>query len=89
VTTLYDLSSLRELPNNLQLIIINNHGGRIFDMLGLDKRIVLEHKENFKRLCQGLNLSYSQDLSDWGAAQVLELCPDQLQTEKYLAEWGK
>lgn len=90
ITTLYDLSSLREMPANLQLIIVNNKGGRIFDMLKLDKRIVLEHEFDFADLCAGLRLSYAQnDLSKLGLVQVLELHPSRQESEHFLKEWAK
>lgn len=87
VTTFYDLSSLREMPDNLHLIIMNNKGGRIFDMLKLDKRIVLEHEHEFENISQGLRLSYSRDLKDFGKVKVLELSPSREQSEAFLREW--
>ena len=89
VTTFYDLSSLREMPENLNLIIMNNKGGRIFDMLKLDKRIVLEHAHDFKEIAQGLGLSYGESLSQFNRVRVLELTPDRLQSEAFLREWNK
>lgn len=88
VTTLYDLSSLREMPKNLKLIIMNNHGGRIFDMLKLDKRIIMEHEVHFKDMAQGMGLSYSRQLEDLPNVQVLELFPTQKETESFLREWN-
>lgn len=89
VTTFYDLSSMREMPENLHLIIMNNKGGRIFDMLNLDKRIVMEHENDFKHISEGLRLTYSNDLSDLGKVQVLELFPDRAQSDLMLKEWSK
>jgi 2-succinyl-5-enolpyruvyl-6-hydroxy-3-cyclohexene-1-carboxylate synthase len=88
MTTLYDLSSLREMPTNLKLVIMNNGGGRIFDMLKLDKRIVMEHEKNFEKIIQGFGLRYSQNLADLQSVQVLELLPDQAQTRAFLKEWN-
>lgn len=87
VTTFYDLSSLRDIPHNLHLVIMNNKGGRIFDMLNLDKRIVLEHEKDFKHISEGLRLTYSNSLNDLGAVNVLELFPDISQSESFLQEW--
>lgn len=87
VTTFYDLSSMRDIPDNLHLIIMNNRGGRIFDMLNLDKRIVLEHDKDFKEISQGLRLSYSTDLKDLGKVSVLEIFPDSRQSEAFLKGW--
>jgi 2-succinyl-5-enolpyruvyl-6-hydroxy-3-cyclohexene-1-carboxylate synthase len=89
VTTFYDLSSMRDIPENLHLIIMNNKGGRIFDMLNLDKRIVLEHEDDFKNISQGMGLSYSHEFSRFGKVQVLELFPLKLETEAFLKEWNK
>lgn len=89
VTTFYDLSSMREMPANLHLIIMNNKGGRIFDMLKLDKRIVLEHEKDFKDICLGMKLSYSNTLSDLKTAQVIELFPARSESESFLKEWTK
>ncbi|HXH75157.1 MAG TPA: thiamine pyrophosphate-binding protein [Bacteriovoracaceae bacterium] len=88
ITTLYDLSSLREMPLNLKLIIINNQGGRIFDMLKLDKRIVMEHNIRFAEICRGFVLSYGTELSDLHRVQVLELNPTQVETNEFLREWN-
>jgi 2-succinyl-5-enolpyruvyl-6-hydroxy-3-cyclohexene-1-carboxylate synthase len=89
VTAFYDLSSLREMPDNLNLIIMNNKGGRIFDMLKLDKRIVMEHENDFKDIAHGLKLSYSQDFKDLGSVKVLELFPLRQEGEQFLKEWNK
>lgn len=89
VTTFYDLSSMREMPHNLSLIVMNNKGGRIFDMLKLDKRIVLEHENDFKDIAHGMKLTYSNDMKDFGKVQVLELFPDRIQSENFLKEWSK
>lgn len=89
VTTFYDLSSLRHLPSNLRLVIINNSGGRIFDMLNLDARIVLPHENNFKSICKGFNLDYSNDIEDWEKAQVIELRTDLPSSKSFLKEWNQ
>lgn len=87
ITTLYDLSAIREMPNNLKLIIINNRGGRIFDMLKLDKRIVMEHEHDFQDLSLGLHRTYS--LNDFSlSSQVTELRPHASETDKFLKEWN-
>jgi 2-succinyl-5-enolpyruvyl-6-hydroxy-3-cyclohexene-1-carboxylate synthase len=87
ITTRYDLTSLSDLPGNLKLVIINNCGGRIFDMLSLDKRIVLEHERDFAKLIPAFGPSYSQSLTDLKSHQVIELRPSQEETGKFLAEW--
>lgn len=88
ITTFYDLSSLREMPSNMRLVIMNNGGGRIFDMLKLDKRIVMEHEHSFESIVTGFGLSYSQDLKDLNSVQVLELRPHHDETMSFLKEWN-
>ncbi len=89
MTTKYDLSALENLPENLKLIIINNKGGRIFDMLKLDSRIILSHEKHFKKITEAFDLSYSNNLSDLDLHQVIELCPDQNQTRNFLGAWER
>lgn len=88
VTTLYDLSAMREMPANLKLIIMNNKGGRIFDMLKLDKRIVMEHGLNFRDISLGFKLKYTNELKELSDTQVLELFPNQDETSRFLQEWN-
>lgn len=87
ITTRYDLSALAEMPKNLKLIIMNNRGGRIFDMLKLDKRIILEHERDFSAIAPAMGLTYSPNLVDLKTHQVIELRPSQDETEKFLSEW--
>lgn len=87
ITTRYDLSALAELPQNLKLIIVNNRGGRIFDMLKLDRRIVLEHESDFSLIVPAMGLSYSGNLSDLKTHQVIELRPVKDETDQFLSEW--
>ena len=87
ITTRYDLTSLQEMPANLRLIIVNNQGGRIFDMLKLDKRIVLEHEKEFSSIVPAMGATYSRNLTDMKSHQVIEVRPSQAETDKFLAEW--
>ncbi len=87
LTTFYDLSSLRSIPANLKLIIINNDGGRIFETLNLNRKIWLEHNSQFTPIVQGFGLTCSQSLDEWEEAQVLELIPDFRETQSFRREW--
>jgi 2-succinyl-5-enolpyruvyl-6-hydroxy-3-cyclohexene-1-carboxylate synthase len=89
ITTFYDLSSLRDLTPNFFLVIMNNNGGRIFDLLNLDQRIILEHHQDFRKISESLGLSYSNDIKDLGKVRVLELFPDQEQSQNIMREWGQ
>ncbi|MGE3608178.1 MAG: thiamine pyrophosphate-binding protein [Bacteriovoracaceae bacterium] len=87
ITTFYDLSALSSLPKNLKLLIINNKGGRIFDVLKLDKKIVMEHDKDFSKIAQGFGLDYAQN--DFSLQkQVIEFTPSKIQTEALLKEWN-
>lgn len=89
ITAKYDLSAFQDLPKNLKLIIINNKGGRIFEMLKLDPRIILSHEDNFSNISKAFNLSYSNKLSDLNSHQVIELFPNQDETREFIGEWEK
>lgn len=77
------------MPSNLRLLIINNSGGRIFDMLNLDSRIVLPHENDFKSICEGFNLTYAEDLKSWEKAQVIELKTDLPASRTFIKEWNQ
>jgi 2-succinyl-5-enolpyruvyl-6-hydroxy-3-cyclohexene-1-carboxylate synthase len=83
----YDLSSLLELPANVKCIVINNSGGRIFETLQLDQRLVMEHTRNFKDISTGFGLRYSSCLGDLEHAQLIELLPDLNESRAFLKEW--
>lgn len=86
ITAQYDLQALRDLPQNLRVIIINNRGGRIFEMLKLKPIMVMEHDFTFEKTAQAFNLSYSQNIGD---SSLIELHPQRLQTHAFLAEWNQ
>src|SRR5690606_6188410 len=48
MTSQYYLNSIRHLPHNLTLIIINNGGGRIFEPLKLKPIMIMEHEFSFE-----------------------------------------
>lgn len=85
MTAQYDLNSIRHLPKNLTVFIINNGGGRIFETLKLKPIMVMEHDFSFQTIVEAFGITYSQELSQ---AQVIELRPLQVQTRELLAEWN-
>ena len=85
ITAQYDLNSLRHLPSNLTVIIMNNGGGRIFETLKLKPVMVMEHYFNFKAVSLAFGNTYSNHLE---SAQVIELNPIQDETRSLLAEWN-
>lgn len=76
LTLRYDLSALADFPPNLRLIVINNRGGRIFESLGLDARIILPHESDFREDAQIRNLSYSNNVEDIKNSMVTEIFTD-------------
>ncbi|MCO4756038.1 MAG: hypothetical protein KC478_16270 [Bacteriovoracaceae bacterium] len=44
LTFLYDIGASFELPDNLEVIVLDNNGGRIFERVGITDEIVLENK---------------------------------------------
>ncbi len=87
MTFSYDLTSLLSFPSNLKCIVINNSGGRIFETLGMDSRLIMEHGRNFKNICNGFGLKYGDSLRDLGLSQIIELTPDLEQTRQFHGEW--
>jgi 2-succinyl-5-enolpyruvyl-6-hydroxy-3-cyclohexene-1-carboxylate synthase len=88
LTTFYDLSSFRDIPANLKLIILNNSGGRIFETMKLDPRIYLSHHENFEAMASAFNLSYAQnDAELLNQVSLLELISNPAETKAFLEEW--
>lgn len=85
MTAQYDLNSIRHLPKNLTLFIINNGGGRIFETLKLKPIMVMEHDFSFKDISQAFGVTHSYELSQ---AQVIELRPTQVDTRQLLLEWN-
>lgn len=55
----YDWGSLKYLPENCKLIIFNNGGGRIFERIGIQSEIILEHAQNYQKIAQVFDLTYS------------------------------
>lgn len=90
MTTFYDLSSLREMPENLRLIVMNNKGGRIFETLKLDPRMVMEHQADFAEIAQGFGLSYAlNDFEQMNKVKILELTPVKEETTAFLKDWSE
>lgn len=88
LTTLYDLSSLMNLPLNLKIIVINNDGGRIFDVLKLNPKMILEHGKSFMGIAECFQLRYSlNNLSQLSECNFLEVTPDLKQSHGFVSRW--
>jgi 2-succinyl-5-enolpyruvyl-6-hydroxy-3-cyclohexene-1-carboxylate synthase len=88
LTTLYDLAAIKDIPDNLKLIIINNKGGRIFETLKLNNQLILEHNGDFGSLARAFKMSYAlNDLDALDQVKILELMTDPQETMSFLKEW--
>jgi 2-succinyl-5-enolpyruvyl-6-hydroxy-3-cyclohexene-1-carboxylate synthase len=88
LTTQYDLSALKDLPENLKLIIINNFGGRIFETLKMPGEFILSHDFHFKKIAHAFDLTYeNNNLENFENVQVFEINPDNISTMEFLKKW--
>ena len=70
LSLLYESNSLSALSfiNNIKIIVINNHGGKIFtqihhtDTLGNSKALVTPHNQNFDKLANLFDLEYFRSI---------------------------
>ena len=100
LTTLYDFSGfwatpyLRKQKAQVNLIVVNNHGGQIFSRLFEDPLLLNEHNLDFKNLAQFWNWSYqksgkSMDLSSKEPLNLYELCIDNKESQQFWKEYDK
>ncbi len=94
LTALYDFASLWLTPTESQfhLIILNNHGGSIFKPMFKNAAFENRHKLNFSSWAEQFSLSYKkiEDVESLDHfAQINELCPDTISSEKFHEAWGK
>ena len=88
LTTFYDLSSLMNLPSNLKILVINNNGGRIFDVLKLNPKMILEHSRSFSAIAECFKLRYClNNLSQLSECDFVEVTPDLNQSHGFVSEW--
>ena len=88
ITTQYDLSSLARIPENLKLVIVNNHGGRIFDVMRMSSEMVMEHGFNFEKMALAFGLSYAKNNFEYfNQVQVFEINPSNPDTMAMLRGW--
>jgi len=79
LTFLYDLSScISKLPQNLIIHIVNNEGGRIFERVQVNNKMILPHNINIKELISGFK---SKD-------QIREYISSQEETQAFWSSWG-
>jgi len=99
LSTLYDLAGpwpLRQLPiNNLNLVVIHNGGGRIFNRLFQNPWFENEHELDFAPWAKLWNLDYvkltkpDQLLAPAERPRVVEVRPDPEQTRGFWEHWER
>ncbi len=93
LTTMYDLSApwaLRHLPGvDARLVVMNNHGGRIFERLFPDPAFVNAHATGFADWARMWHLPHQHELEGAPGQSVIELLPDGEQTRALRAELEK
>ncbi len=88
ITTQYDLSSLASIPQNLKLIILNNFGGQIFNVMKMNPRMIMEHGFNFEKITHAFGLTYARnDFEFFNSVQVFEVNPSNFETLELLRSW--
>lgn len=88
LTALYDLSSpwaLRHVTAAVRLVVINNGGGRIFERMFANPRFQNRHRVTFEGFAALWGLEYRTALpvTQAGGALVVELRPDEEQTDAF------
>jgi 2-succinyl-5-enolpyruvyl-6-hydroxy-3-cyclohexene-1-carboxylate synthase len=88
LTAIHDLSAIKDIPNNLKVIIINNSGGRIFETMNLDEKIFLKHENQFESIAKAFNLSYTlNDHKRFNEVKIIEFQTSSEQTMSFIKEW--
>lgn len=78
LTFLYDIGSiLFNIPTNIRFHVVNNYGGRIFERVKVDPKMVIDHKISIKHQIKGFKTS----------EQVFEYFPDNEQTGLFWKTW--
>ncbi|MCB0370420.1 MAG: hypothetical protein KDD45_13600, partial [Bdellovibrionales bacterium] len=99
LTALYDLSALwieNQIPvKNIKIVVINNHGGMIFNRMFKSEYFLNRHELDFSSWANMWEWSYvkweqipSGDMNISDRA-VIELQPDSMQTTFFWQEWDK
>ena len=88
ITTQYDLSSIACLPYNLKLVIVNNFGGRIFNVMKMNSQMVMEHELDFEKITKAFGLTYAKNNFEFfNSVQVFEMNPSNQETLALLKSW--
>lgn len=95
LTALYDMAGpwiLSQLSGvQVNLVIINNGGGKIFERLFEDKAMLNEHNLNFEPFAKMWGLHYEKwtkipVIVDSDRSRIIEIVPDEMATDRF---WNK
>lgn len=98
LTTLYDLSGFwawsKELAPQVQVIVINNGGGKIFDRMFDRPEFQNRHSLNFSHAAKLWNWSYQkvERAENWDldlSPCLIEIVPDEVQTQEFWQAFEK
>lgn len=98
LTTLYDLSApwiTQQLESSqLRIVVVNNNGGMIFKKMFGKEIFLNRHNVDFESFARLWKWNYSRwnqipEKMDLGQHHVIELCPDEKQTENFWKEWDE
>jgi 2-succinyl-5-enolpyruvyl-6-hydroxy-3-cyclohexene-1-carboxylate synthase len=94
LTTIYDMQgpwALRYLSptTRTRLVVINNSGGQIFSRMFPSPMFLNSHQNQFKALAEFWGLTYTQDLNTTAQHALIELAPDNAQTQTFRDQWEK
>lgn len=98
LTALYDLPSLwigkQILPENIFLVVLNNSGGMIFNRIFKSEYFLNRHEIEFSHWAQMWSWKYEKwsDIplkNNLSGRTIIELVPDEQQTQLFWEEWDK
>jgi len=99
LTAMYDLAALwpaQSMKNRkLRIVIINNNGGQIFRNMFSSPQFINKHQIQFQKWAEMWNWSYQQlqsishDNFNLSEREVIEICPNNSDSEKFWQEYKK
>lgn len=98
LTALYDLAAPWIIPqldlDNINIIVINNGGGKIFERVFNDRAMLNEHHLNFEHIAHHWKLDYCcwREIPckfDFRGKRIIEIIPDEQETAHFWQEFDK
>lgn len=94
LTTLYNFNDFQLLKNfkkdAIKIVVINNSGGQIFSRVFKHSKnlslFINPHTHSFEKIAEFWGLKYTNNLSEYKEAQLIELKPNNLESEKFWSD---